>query len=95
MSPFPSSPSTELTQDAHMATYRPPAGATPADLRMPQQHGGSAREIEDIRMMTSRRTLGTANGDVGLKPWERELVESQEVKRKATVAQLCELVKER
>ncbi len=44
----------------------------------------------DIRMETAR------GGDVtikkeGLKEWERELLESSEVRRKSTVAQLCKL----
>lgn len=54
----------------------------------------------DIHMATSRGTLypdirmDTAKPDTtikktGLKPWERALVDSPEVRRKATVAQLC------
>ncbi|KAL7414384.1 kinase-like protein [Mrakia frigida] len=43
--------------------------------------------LEDVRMMTSRPVQ-----EGGLKPWEKELVESQEVRRKATVAQLFDLL---
>lgn len=49
----------------------------------PERGGGGP--LEDVRMMTSRPVQ-----EGGLKPWEKELVESQEVRRKATVAQLCE-----
>ena len=52
------------------------------DQRMYTHKGAPA--LEDVRMMTSRPVEG------GLKQWERDLVDSQEVKRKATVAQLCE-----
>jgi hypothetical protein len=43
---------------------------------------------DDIRMETARGS--TTIKQTGLQVWERELLESSEVKRKATVAQLCE-----
>lgn len=42
----------------------------------------------DVTMDMARD--GTKSKQVGLQLWERELLESSEVKRKATVAQLCE-----
>lgn len=55
----------------------------------------------DIHMATARSSLygdfmmDTTKSDAtvrkaGLGPWEREIADSPEVKRKATVAQLCE-----
>jgi hypothetical protein len=83
----PPSSSSLADADVRMATYKPPPGSA-ADVRMQTAARGQAGQeyLEDVRMMTSRGTVGGA----GLKPWERELAESQEVKRKATVAQLCE-----
>jgi len=43
----------------------------------------------DIRMETARGG-GTTMKQGGFQMWERELLDSPEVKRKATVAQLCE-----
>lgn len=42
---------------------------------------------DDIRMETARAAATLKNNN--LKVWERELIQSPEVKRKATVAQLC------
>lgn len=47
------------------------------------------REDSDIHMQTVKTVLPTK---AAIKPWERELLESPEVKRKATVAQLCKSV---
>lgn len=55
--------------------------ASQKDVRIQTYHRPGQ---EDVRMMTSRPTEG------GLKPWEMALVQSSEVKRKATVAQLCQ-----
>jgi cell cycle protein kinase DBF2 len=44
--------------------------------------------LNDVRMETARG--GGMTVKAGLKLWELELIESPEVKRKATVAQLCE-----
>jgi hypothetical protein len=43
---------------------------------------------DDIQMETAK--AGTTVKQGGLQMWERELLESPEIKRKATVAQLCE-----
>lgn len=43
---------------------------------------------DDIQMETARG--GTTMKQGGFQMWERELLESPEIKRKATVAQLCE-----
>lgn len=42
----------------------------------------------DVRMETARGTYSKKSGP-NLQLWEKELVESPEIKRKATVAQLC------
>lgn len=50
----------------------------------------------DVRMQTAARPSGSSSSANAaarpppLKLWERELLETPEVKRKATVAQLCE-----
>lgn len=44
--------------------------------------------LSDVRMDTAR--AGGTTVKPGLQLWELELIESPEVKRKATVAQLCE-----
>ena len=64
---------------------------------------GATLSTPDIRMTTAKGV--TMSGDItmqtakagttikhsgGLKVWEKELVDSAEVKRKATAAQLCE-----
>jgi hypothetical protein len=54
-------------------------------------HMGTARGLtinNDITMETARG--GTTLKQGGLQIWERELLDSAEVRRKATVAQLCE-----
>lgn len=60
---------------------------------LPDVRMGTAKnyvlEDEDVRMGTARGG-DTGRGGSRLQLWERELVESNEVKRKATVAQLCE-----
>ena len=52
-------------------------------------HMATARGLDtDIRMETAK--AGTTVKQNGFQLWERELIESPEVRRKATVAQLCE-----
>lgn len=46
------------------------------------------RPTTDVRMATAKAGLTFRQG--AMKEWERELLQSAEVKRKATVAQLCE-----
>ena len=46
------------------------------------------RMMEDVHMKTQRNETRAERGV--LQPWERELLESAEVRRKATVAQICE-----
>ena len=70
--------------DAHMATAR---GMN--DIRMNTAKAGTLYK-GDIHMETVRGgTTMVKKG--GLQLWEREIAESAEVRRKATVAQLCEL----
>jgi hypothetical protein len=49
---------------------------------------GTARPTFDVHMATAKAGLTFRQG--AMRDWERELLESAEVKRKATVAQLCE-----
>lgn len=77
-------------RDIHMDTAKGLTGAMGsfADIRM-----GTAKGItvnDDIRMETARGATTLKQG--GFQMWERELLESSEVKRKATVAQLCESI---
>ena len=62
---------------------------------------GATLSSPDIRMVTAKGTMSsdismqTARGDTTIrggqfKPWERELLDAPEVRRKATAAQLCE-----
>lgn len=46
-------------------------------------------DSDDVRMETARGYQSSTTRAPPLKLWERELLESSEVKRKATVAQLC------
>jgi hypothetical protein len=55
------------------------------DIRMATAKGYTFSE--DVRMETAKG--GTTLKQAGLQSWERHLIESSEVKRKATVAQLC------
>lgn len=55
------------------------------DIRMATAKGHPLHD--DIRMETARGATTIKQG--GFQVWERELLESSEVKRKATVAQLC------
>jgi len=70
--------------DIHMNTVNG-AGGLP-DVRMATAKGYTVHD--DVRMETAR--YPTTLKQSGLPVWARELVESSEVKRKATVAQLCE-----
>lgn len=60
---------------------------------------GTLHGLKDIHMATSKSSLygdvrmdtaGSTFRKGGLNPFEREIADSPEVKRKATVAQLCE-----
>lgn len=57
-----------------------------SDIRMATAKGNHF--ADDIRMETARGESTVKQ--TGFQAWERELLESTEVKRKATVAQLCE-----
>ena len=52
---------------------------------------GATSGLGDVRMETARTGFQNATNlkKPAFKMWERELLESSEVKRKATVAQLC------
>lgn len=70
----------------------------PEDVRMgtakPVASGGAAmataRTPNDVHMETAKAGLTLRQG--ATKAWERELLDSPEVKRKSTVAQLCKQV---
>jgi cell cycle protein kinase DBF2 len=93
-SPSPSKQISGLPQpnlyyrDIHMDTAK---GLTSmqnfGDIRMATAKGHLLQD--DIRMETARGATTLKQG--GFQVWERELLESSEVKRKATVAQLCKL----
>lgn len=60
------------------------------DIRMATAKGSIVPDISsgDIRMATAKPGPTIKQGRLQL--WEKELLDSAEVKRKATVAQLCE-----
>ena len=60
-----------------------------SDIRMATAKGS---HFDDIRMETARGG-GTTVKQAGFQAWERELLDSSEVKRKATVAQLCKSIR--
>lgn len=62
----------------HAARSGPPSGLPVMDNNT----------LDDVRMDTAR--VGGTTMKSRLRLWELELIESAEVKRKATVAQLCE-----
>jgi len=76
-------------RDIHMDTARglPPSSAGLADIHMLTAKGLTISD--DIRMDTAKGGTGTIR-QAGLPLKDREILESSEVKRKATVAQLCE-----
>ena len=69
--------------DIHMNTAKGLTVGLP-DVRMATAKGMT---IDDIHMDTAK--AGTTL-KAGFKMWEKELLDSPEVRRKATVAQLCE-----
>jgi cell cycle protein kinase DBF2 len=71
--------------DVHMDTISGSTVGIP-DIRMATGKGYTTNE--DARMETARG--GTTLKHEKLQSWQKELLESSEVKRKATVAQLCE-----
>ena len=71
-------------RDVHMDTARPMESY--ADVHMATAKGYTL--TNDITMDTIRG--GTTLRQGGLKTWEKKLLKSSEVRRKATVAQLCE-----
>jgi cell cycle protein kinase DBF2 len=74
-------------RDIHMDTAKglPSSMHNYSDIRM-----GTAKPFttkDDITMNTARG--GATAKQIGFQTWEKELLESSEVRRKATVAQLC------
>ena len=67
-------PSATNYSDVRMGTAKP-FGLSPDDIKMETARGGG--QTSTIRHHK-------------FQPWEKALVESSEVRRKATVAQLCE-----
>ncbi|KAF5314090.1 hypothetical protein D9611_006926 [Ephemerocybe angulata] len=78
-------------RDIHMDTAKglPSATSSYNDIRMGTARPFGGPNPDDIRMETARggATAATLRGNK-FQPWERQLVESPEVRRKATVAQL-------
>ena len=76
-------------RDIHMDTAKGLTSMqTFGDIRMATAKGHLLQD--DIRMETARGATTLKQG--GFQVWERELLESSEVKRKATVAQLCKSI---
>ena len=71
-----------MADDIHMETVKT-GFETNSDLLSRLKDGN-----DDIHMQTVK-TIAPSKAPI--KPWERELLDSPEVKRKATVAQLCKL----
>lgn len=71
--------------DVRMQTAKGLSGGGIPDIHMQTAKGLTL--ANDINMQTARGTSTLKGG--ALKLWERELIESPEVRRKATVAQLC------
>ena len=71
--------------DIHMNTAKGMTIGVP-DVRMATAKGLTLDK--DIRMETAK--AGTTLRQGAFKMWEKELLDSPEVRRKATVAQLCE-----
>jgi hypothetical protein len=71
-------------RDIHMNTAKGPTTGLP-DIRMATAKGYTVND--DIIMDTAK--AGATMKQIGLPMWQRELLQSPEVKRKATVAQLC------
>ena len=75
--------------DIYMDTARGLPPGLP-DVRMGTAKGGMTYK-NDVHMETYKgATSNTTVKHGGLRPWEKLLVDAPEVKRKATVAQLCE-----
>lgn len=73
---------TQKEHDIHMQTNK---GFPAFDVHM-NTAKGYTMGADDVYMDTARGTLKPG----GFQLWERELLDSPEVKRKSTVAQLCE-----
>jgi cell cycle protein kinase DBF2 len=81
-----------FSSDVHMTTFK---NITSNDLMAHAARNGPTSglpimdndTLNDVRMETAR--AGGTMVKSGLQLWELELIESPEVKRKATVAQLC------
>ena len=71
--------------DIHMNTAKGMTMSVP-DIRMATAKGMTMDK--DIRMDTAKTNTTIRQG--AFKVWEKELLDSPEVRRKATVAQLCE-----
>ena len=61
-----------------------------SDIRM--NTAKSPLDLNDDIYMETARVATTVKQGVVFQPWEKDLLDSAEVKRKATVAQLCMLL---
>ena len=84
--PLPEQNQSDYTysRDVHMDTAKGFLGSH-RDIHMATAKGLTL--ADDIKMDTIRGGMTLKQG--GLQKWEKQLVESSEVRRKATVAQLC------
>lgn len=72
------------TPNKHQYHYVQPAQREVKHLAVP----GRQAHDEDVRMRTAK---AETTKEKVLEPWEREVLASAEVKRRATVAQICKL----
>lgn len=81
---------TPYSRDVHMETAKGlPSTHSYSDIRM-NTAKSPFETNDDIYMETARGNTSTVRQGVSFQPWEKDLLASPEVKRKATVAQLCE-----
>ena len=64
--------------------------ADTVDVHMATAKGTPTAYLDDVHMETTKGAATTKMRRSALKVWESELLKTPEVKRKATVAQLCE-----
>lgn len=75
-------------RDVHMDTAKGVPSSNYSDIRMGTARPFGDAKPDDVRMETARGGAATLRQNK-FQPWERQLMQSPEVRRKATVAQLC------
>lgn len=90
------------TRGADPGAEDPAVSMTPPASPSKRIDGLPNTSLQDVHMMTAKMTLndvhmetargGTTRKGAGLQLWEREKLNTPEVKRKAVVAQMCKFV---